>query len=70
MDYQGRVSQAEYHAALDRRDRREDELKAQIKRLREAMRLAAEIIDRNLYYQREKVQDASSLLKDAMSVIQ
>lgn len=36
-------------------------------KLREVMRRAAEIIDRNLYRQREKVEDASALLKQALS---
>lgn len=40
---------------------------AEIVRLREAMRKAANIIDANLYHQREKVEDASTLLKQALN---
>lgn len=39
----------------------------EIERLREAAKLAAKIIDTNLYHQREKVVDASSILKDALN---
>ncbi len=39
----------------------------EIQRLRRVMVLAAEIIDRNLMHQREKVADASSLLKQALA---
>lgn len=42
-------------------------LQAENQRFRDAMRQAADIIDRNLHHQREKVQDASVLLKAAMS---
>ena len=37
MDNLGRVTQVEYHAALDRRDKREADLKVEIERLRDAL---------------------------------
>lgn len=43
------------------------ELVAEVLRLRKAAKRAAEIIDVNLYHQREKVQDASAILKQAIS---
>ena len=54
----------------DQRDelRRENrELKARLKYLVEAGEKATRIIDRNLYRQSEKIEDASSILKDALA---
>jgi hypothetical protein len=38
VDSAGRVSQAEYHASLDRRDRREAEYRARVAELEAALR--------------------------------
>lgn len=51
----------------DRHHRKYREEAAQeIRRLRKACRTAAEIIDRNLYHQREKVADAADILRSAI----
>lgn len=42
---------------------------SEIERLREAAQLAIKLIDANLYHQREKVQDAASLLRQALDPI-
>ena len=42
-------------------------LEAENARLREAAKRAIDLIDTNLYHQREKVRDASSLLKQALN---
>lgn len=42
-------------------------LARQLKTLRDAMMQAADIIDRNLHHQREKVEDASAILRQALA---
>ncbi len=44
----------------------EDDLLSRVRTLEEAMRKAVKIIDTNLYHQREKVQDASTILRQAL----
>lgn len=43
-----------------------DALERRILFLEAAMKRAADIIDRNLHHQREKVADASAILKEAL----
>ena len=44
-----------------------DVLKERIEKLQAAIRLAIAIIDTNLYHQREKVEDASAILRQALA---
>lgn len=45
----------------------DNDLSDRIEELEAAMRRAADIIDRNLYHQQEKIADASSILRDALN---